>query len=444
MATYETRERDVKDVRIEMQEPGPGISPVDVVHIIGMQRNLGRAVAVLAVSILALTAAVIAGFTTRGDKYDASTQQTVPQQTGTSTLMTITSSAAAPANFPYNTTALFAGSGEWVKKKDMPEALSDHAAIGIPHEVDGFLKVLVIGGMDTSGKASDRVYEYDPLLHTWKAVALMPEPRLRHAVAYVDGQVWVIGGVPSNSDTASNKTFVYDLKTATWGEGPQTLVKHVDACAVTAGGRVVVIGGYDSEADYNALNVVEALEPSKTGLPKNGNWKRLASMPTARGDVACVADGNNVTVLGGWLEDWSQPRTTVEVFQADKNVWAKGRAMDLPRGDFGAGLLSRGRILVVAGEYSMRGRSQVPRHETTMFAPEHSMWIRLAPIPTARFRFPTVVVDGVLFAFGGSEVCTTSYATGETDCPANALASVEAFMETPHPKQLFVHYARPI
>jgi hypothetical protein len=37
MATYETRERDVKDVRIEMQEPGPGISPVDVVHIIGMQ-----------------------------------------------------------------------------------------------------------------------------------------------------------------------------------------------------------------------------------------------------------------------------------------------------------------------------------------------------------------------------------------------------------------------
>ena len=37
MAAYETRERDVKDVRIEMQEPGPGISPVDVVHIIGMQ-----------------------------------------------------------------------------------------------------------------------------------------------------------------------------------------------------------------------------------------------------------------------------------------------------------------------------------------------------------------------------------------------------------------------
>ena len=73
----------------------------------------------------------------------------------------------------------------------------------------------------------------------------------------------------------------------------------------------------------------------------------------------------------------------------------------------------------------MRGRSQVPRHETTMFAPEYSMWIRLAPIPTARFRFPTVVVDGVLFAFGGSEVCTTSQATGETDCPANALASVE-------------------
>ena len=42
----------------------------------------------------------------------------------------------------------------------------------------------------------------------------------------------------------------------------------------------------------------------------------------------------------------------VQVFQADKNVWAKGRAMDLPRGDFGAGLLSRGRILVVAGEYA--------------------------------------------------------------------------------------------
>ena len=60
-----------------------------------------------------------------------------------------------------------------------------------------------------------------------------------------------------------------------------------------------------------------------------------------------------------------------------------------------------------------------------MFAPEHGMWIRLAPIPTARFRFATVVVDGVLFAFGGAEACTTSQATGETDCPANALACVE-------------------
>jgi hypothetical protein len=47
-------------------------------------------------------------------------------------------SATAPANFPYNTTALFAGSGEWVKKKDMPEALSDHAAVGIPHEIAGY------------------------------------------------------------------------------------------------------------------------------------------------------------------------------------------------------------------------------------------------------------------------------------------------------------------
>jgi hypothetical protein len=28
-------------------------------------------------------------------------------------------SATAPADFPYNTTALFAGSGEWVNKKDM-------------------------------------------------------------------------------------------------------------------------------------------------------------------------------------------------------------------------------------------------------------------------------------------------------------------------------------
>ncbi len=60
-----------------------------------------------------------------------------------------------------------------------------------------------------------------------------------------------------------------------------------------------------------------------------------------------------------------------------------------------------------------------------MFVPEHKMWIRMAPIPTARFRFATVAIDGVVFAFGGAEACATSQATGETNCPANLLASVE-------------------
>ena len=123
-------------------------------------------------------------------------------------------------------------------------------------------------------------------------------------------------------------------------------------------------------------------------------------------------------------------------------------------------------LLVAGGETHARGQvSQIPRHDVEVFYPTanvrigqddmiHSelgfyklvsrrhlvislclqVWIPKAPIPTARFRFGAASdAQGIVYAIGGHDACTTNFDTGETDCPQNAHSTVEAFFLADEP-----------
>ena len=55
-----------------------------------------------------------------------------------------------------------------------------------------------------------------------------------------------------------------------------------------------MVGGYG--ADYSYLNTAEVYDPVKD------QWSKLPNMPTARGDLMCVAVAGEMYVLGGYYD----------------------------------------------------------------------------------------------------------------------------------------------
>ncbi len=70
----------------------------------------------------------------------------------------------------------------------------------------------------------------------------MPLPRSEHAIAELDGKIWVLGGYPPGR-LPSNLVQVYDPAANRWSLGPRLPrpIHHTHAAAV--GGKLYVIGG---------------------------------------------------------------------------------------------------------------------------------------------------------------------------------------------------------
>ncbi|MDQ3479703.1 MAG: hypothetical protein M3438_11220, partial [Pseudomonadota bacterium] len=81
-----------------------------------------------------------------------------------------------------------------------------------------------------------------PEFDGWSMGLAMPLARSEHAIAELDGKIWVLGGYPPGR-LPSNLVQVYDLAANRWTLGP-TLpqpIHHTHVAAV--GGKIYVLGG---------------------------------------------------------------------------------------------------------------------------------------------------------------------------------------------------------
>src|SRR5918992_3233164 len=94
---------------------------------------------------------------------------------------------------------------------------------------------------------NDRVSQGPPVgampeFDGWSMGAAMPLARSEHAVAELDGKIWVLGGYPPGR-LPSNLVQIYDPATSRWSLGPRLPqpIHHIMVKAVA--GRLYVIGG---------------------------------------------------------------------------------------------------------------------------------------------------------------------------------------------------------
>ncbi|KAE8658661.1 F-box protein AFR [Hibiscus syriacus] len=127
------------------------------------------------------------------------------------------------------------------------------------------------------------------------------------------GQLYVLGGMRSDTETCMQTTIVYTASTNQWSTvSPMTTPRSFFA-AGNVNGKIIAVGG--SGAPHNdSITSVECYDPQKD------TWKPMAKMRTvlARYDSAVV--GNKMYVTEGWTWPFLfSPRG--RVYDPDNDMW---------------------------------------------------------------------------------------------------------------------------
>lgn len=231
-----------------------------------------------------------------------------------------------------------------------------------------------------------------PEFDGWSMGHAMPLARSEHAIAEMNGRIWVLGGYPPGR-LPSNLVQIYDPAASTWSLGPRLPqpIHHTMAAAVD--GRLYVMGGEIDGASTGRPEIFVA----HTWMhdPAVGGWVARAPMPTARsGGGAAVIDGR-IFVAGGRPPGGS----AFEVYDPATNEWE--RLPDLPtqRNHLAIAAVN-GRIIVAGGRFqpgAMGERTDV----VEIYDPATRRWTRGAPLPAVRGGITGAVHAGCMFVFGG-------------------------------------------
>lgn len=196
--------------------------------------------------------------------------------------------------------------------------------------------IYVIGGYpDLTFTATAAVYRYDVAADRWTRVADLPRPRAAMAAAAIDGKIYATGGVPGGSDLT-----VYDPLADRWTALAPMLTPREHLAAVTAGGKLYAAGGRFA-ANTGAF---ESYDPAAD------RWTSLPPLPTPRSGIAAAVLNGRIHVFGGE----GNPASPFGVFAENESydlasgTWRSELPMATPRHGIGAAATSRG-IVIPAG-----------------------------------------------------------------------------------------------
>ena len=196
----------------------------------------------------------------------------------------------------------------WETRMPMPTARSGLQASEVGE------KIYLIGGSIESesssiAEKSAQVEIYDPVTNTWATGSPIPTAVARYASAVLDGKIYVISGVASDS-TRTNLTQIYDPKTDEWSLGAAIPMSVSNAAAGSTTGlnatkAIYVIGGSN---DTYPLNGQLA---NQVYFPETDSWFVAAQMPVDRAGLAVAVINDTIFVMGGGHNVFTMDSTTV-------------------------------------------------------------------------------------------------------------------------------------
>lgn len=241
-------------------------------------------------------------------------------------------------------------------------------------------RILVAGGFDARGRASDAVEIFDTSTGSWVAGPSLPVPVHHAMAATLDGAAHVFGGFGGDGIARAE---AYQLGADGWERIPDMPVARGAGAAAGTTRGIVVAGGVDARG---------ALTPTAV-LFDGSAWSPLLDLPRPRDHLAAASLDGNVYFVGGRILGWDENRAWLD--RLDEDAWEALPDMPTPRGGLAAAAW-RGNIVALGGEEAAGTFEEVEAWNGTA-------WVGLPDLPTPRHGLGAAVVGARLYALLGGE-----------------------------------------
>lgn len=160
-------------------------------------------------------------------------------------------------------------------------------------------------------------------------------------------------------------------------------------------GKIYIIGGATSEPNSEFILPVEVYDPVTDSCMQKAN------IPTGRVALSTSVVNGKIYAIGGAIGNMIGPSgcSTVEEYDPISDTWTTKALMPTPRAALSTSVVD-GKIYAIGGTlilYNLVGLSTVE-----MYDPATDTWTTKANMPTPRLGLCTAVVDGQIYAIGGS------------------------------------------
>jgi len=232
---------------------------------------------------------------------------------------------------------------------------------------------------------------------SWQSGTPMPLPLAFMPVAELDNKIYLMGGAVDDV-SLSGQIYIYDPLTDTWDDSKATIpVSRFAHSASVLDGKIYVIGGAPA-AEADALNDIQVYDP------ETDSWTESIIMPTPRAaHGSCVLDGK-LYLVGGELKEPTGDSTIddVSVYDPATGKWTTLAPLPTRRAYLSVNVIN-GKIYAAGGSSGYVDATDV----LEVYDPSTDIWTSKSALPKQRLGMGSCVINGRIFYLGGASLAIT-------------------------------------
>jgi len=258
----------------------------------------------------------------------------------------------------------------------------------------------------------------------WLKVATeMPNARSDAGAVLIEGKIYLIGGREVEGGL-SDTVDAYDVAANTWAKASVMVRGRWGLTACARDGKIYATGGF--RATYVAL--YDILQEYDTVTNK---WSTKTPMPTARFSLSSSMVNGKMYAIGGLVGEVGEyePTSAVEMYDPATDTWTKKKSMPTARYGLATSVVD-GKIYAIGGS-TQYGEIGSPVATVEEYDPVTDTWTQKADMITPRYYLAAAATKGQIYAIGGYEITNNPISTVELYIPARDIWMEVMNMPTP-------------
>jgi N-acetylneuraminic acid mutarotase len=258
----------------------------------------------------------------------------------------------------------------------------------------------------------------------WMSEAPISTARFGAATGVINGKLYVAGGCCVTFGfpfTRFSVLEVYDPATNTWTTKAPIPHAVYSAAAGVIDGKLYVAGGQADPTNGNNVTDLQIYDPA------TDSWSNGRPLPAGRAGANAGVINGKLYVAGGTTPENIGEVDTALVYDPATDTWTNIAPMINPRASAGTAVMN-GILYLVGGLAEFNPFTGIPVNTVDSYNPATDTWTTLAPMPTTRYILAAGVINGKLYAAGGTDNANTLTTVESYDPVANTWTTTPSML----------------